>query len=56
MSLLNVAGLSTICSGGPTADDLHDAVAVISDFNSTSAFAVIHTVLAVLLSLSFLLL
>ncbi len=61
MSLLNVAGFSSVYSGGPSADDIHDdavvpAAAGISDFNSISAFAVIHTVLAVLLSLSFLLL
>jgi hypothetical protein len=61
VSLLIVAGFSTVCSGGPTANDIHDdavvpAAAVISDFKSISAFAVIHTVFAVLLSLSFLLL
>ena len=59
MSLLNVDGLSTFYFGGPT--DIHDdavvpAAAVISDFNSIPAFAGIHTVLAVLLSFSFLLL
>jgi hypothetical protein len=54
--------LSTVHFGGPTADDIHDdafvpaAAAVISDFNSIPAFAVIHTVMAVLLLLSFLLL
>jgi hypothetical protein len=61
VSLLNFAVFSTVYSGSPTADDIHDdaivpAAAVISDFNSISAFAGIHTVLAVLLSLSFLLL
>ncbi len=53
--------ISTVHSGGPTADEIHDdagvpAAAVISDFNSIPAFAVTHTVLAVLLSLFFLLL
>jgi len=61
VSLLNVVVFSTVYSGGPTADDIHDdavvpAAAVISDYKSISAFGVIHTVLAVLLSLSFLLL
>jgi hypothetical protein len=62
VSLGNVAVFSTVYSGGPTADDIHDdavvpaAAAVITDFNSIPAFAVIHTVLAVLLSLLFLLL
>ncbi len=61
VSLLNVAVFSTVYSGGRTADDIQDdavvpAAAVISDFNSIPAFAVIHTVLEVLLSLSFLLL
>ncbi len=61
VSLLNVAGFSTFYLGGPTADDIHDdavvpAAAVISDFNSIPAFYVIHTVMAVILSLSFLLL
>jgi hypothetical protein len=61
VSLLNVAGFSTVCSGGPTADDIHDDAVVlpavaISDFYSILAFAVIHTVLAVMLLLSFLLL
>jgi hypothetical protein len=56
VSLLNVAVFSTVYSGGPIADDIHDdavvpAAAVNSDFNSIPAFAVIHTV-----SLSFLLL
>jgi hypothetical protein len=46
-------------SGGPTADDIHDvpnvpAAAVISDFNSDPAG--VHSVLEVLLLLSFLLL
>ncbi len=59
MSLLNVAVFSTVCSSGPTADDIHNdaiapAAAAISDFNSFPALAGIHTVLAVLLSLSFL--
>ncbi len=61
MSLLNIAGFSTVYSGGPTADDFHDdavvpAADVISDIDSIPAFSVIHSVLAVLLSLSFLLL
>ncbi len=61
VSLLIVAVFSTVYSGGPTADDIHDdavvpAAAVISDFNSIPAFDGIHTVLAVLLLLSFLLL
>jgi hypothetical protein len=61
VSQLNVVVFSTVFSGCPTADDIHDdavvpAAAVISDFNSIPAFAVIHTVLAVLLSLLFLLL
>jgi hypothetical protein len=61
VSLLNVALFSTVYSGGPIADDNHDAAvvpaaAVISDFNSIPAFAGIHTVLAALLSLSLLLL
>ncbi len=61
MPLLNVVVFSTGYSIGPTADDLHDdaivpAAAAISDFNSIPAFAGIHTVLAVLLSLLFLLL
>jgi hypothetical protein len=61
VSLLNVAVFSTVYSGGPTADGIHDdavvpAAAVISDFNCIPALAVIHTVLAVPLSLSFLLL
>ncbi len=56
VSLLNVAGFSTVYSGGPTADDIHDdavvpVAAVISDFNIIPAVAGIHTVLAVLLSL-----
>ncbi len=56
MSLLNVA-VSTVYSGCPTADDIHDdavvpPAAVIFDFNNVPAFAVIHTVLAVLLLLS----
>ena len=55
MALLNVAVFSTVYSSGPTADDI-PAAAVISDFNSIPAFAGIHTVLAVLLSFSFLLL
>ncbi len=55
--LLNIAVFSTVYSGGPTADDIRDdagvpAAAVISDFN----LAGIYTVLAVLLSLLFLLL
>ncbi len=59
MSLLNVAVFSTVCSSGPTDDDIHDdaiapAAAAISDFNSIPALAGIHIVLAVLLSLSFL--
>jgi hypothetical protein len=49
VSLLNVAVFSTVadfptaCSGGPTADDIHDlpvapaAAAVISNFNSVPA-------------------
>jgi hypothetical protein len=58
---LNVAVFSTDYSGSPTADDIHDdafvpAAAAIYDFNSIPAFAGIHTVLVVLLSLSFLLL
>jgi len=61
VSLLNVAVFSTVFFGGPNAVDIHDdavvlAAAVISDFNSMPAFVVIHTVLAVLLSLSLLLL
>jgi hypothetical protein len=61
VSLQNVAGFSTFYCGSPTADDIHDdavvpAAAVISDFNSIPAFSVIHTVMAILLSLSFLLL
>ncbi len=57
MSLLNVAVFSTVYSGGPTADDIHDdavvpAAVVIFDFNSIPGFAVNHTVLAVLLLLS----
>ncbi len=61
VSLLNVVVFSTVYSGGPTADDIHDdavvpAAAAISDFNSIPAFAGIHTVMGVLLSLSFLLL
>ncbi len=55
MSLLNVAIFSVVYSRGPTADDIPSA-AVIPDFNSISAFAGIHTVLVVLLWLSFLLL
>ena len=52
MSLLNVAVFSTVYSGGPTADEIHDdavvpAAAVISDFNSIPAFAGIYTVLGV---------
>jgi hypothetical protein len=59
--MLNVAVFSTVYSSSPTADDIHDdaivpAAAVISDFKSISAFVVFHTVLAVQLSLSFLLL
>jgi hypothetical protein len=61
VSLLNVVVFSTVYSGGPTADDIHDdavvpAAAVISDFNSIPAFAGIHIVLPVLLLLAFLLL
>ncbi len=61
MSLLNVAVFSTVYSSCPTADDIHDdaivpAAAAISDFNSIPTFAGIHTVLAVLLWLLFLLL
>jgi hypothetical protein len=61
VSLLNVVVFSTVYSVSPTADDIHDdaivpAAAVISDFNSIPAFAGIHTVLAVLLLLSSLLL
>ena len=61
MALLNVAVFSTVYSGGPTGDDIHDdaivpAAAAISDFNDIPAFAGIHTVLEVLLSLLFLLL
>ncbi len=57
MSLLNVAVFSTVYSGSPTADGIHDdavvpAAVVIFDFNSIPAFAVHHTVLAVLLLLS----
>jgi hypothetical protein len=57
VSLLNVAVFSTVYSGGPTADDIHDdavvpAAVVIFDFNSIPAFAVNHTVLAVLLLIS----
>jgi hypothetical protein len=61
VSLLNVAVLSSVYSGGPTADDIHDdafvpAAAVISDINIIPAFADIHTVFSVLLLLTFLLL
>ncbi len=61
MSLLNVVVFSTAYTSSPTADDIHDdaivlAAATISDFNIIPAFAGIHTVLAVLLSLLFLLL
>ncbi len=43
MSLLNVAGFSTVCSSGPTADNIHDnavvsAAAVISDFKKHFCF------------------
>jgi hypothetical protein len=43
VSLLNVAVFSTVYSGDPIADDLHDdaivsAAEVISDFNSIPAF------------------
>ncbi len=55
------AVFSTVYSGGPTADAIHNdavlpAAAFISDFNSIPALAGIHAVLAVLLSSSFLLL
>ncbi len=61
MSLLNVVVFSTVYSSGPTADNIHDAAivlaaAAISDFNNIPTSAGIHTVLAVLLSLLFLLL
>ncbi len=60
MSLLNVAVFSTVYSGGPTGDDIHDddvpAAAALSDFNSIPAFAGIHSVMGVLLLLSFMLL
>jgi hypothetical protein len=53
VSLLNVAVFATAYSGGPAAYDILDdvivpAAAVISEFNSIPAFAVIRTVLAVL--------
>jgi hypothetical protein len=61
VSLLNVAVFSTVYSGGPTGDDIHDdaivpAAAAISDFNSIPVFPGIHSLMRVLLSLSFLLL
>jgi hypothetical protein len=61
VSLLNIVVFSTVYSSRPTADSIHDdgnapAAAAISDFNSIPAFADIHTVLVVLLSLLFLLL
>jgi hypothetical protein len=60
VSLINVAVFSSVYSGSPTADDIHDEAvvpaSVISDFNSIADFAVIHTVFGVLLSLSSLLL
>jgi hypothetical protein len=61
VSLLNIVVFSTVYSGGPTTDDIHDdaivlAVAAISDFNNIPYFAGIHTVLAAMLSLSLLLL
>ncbi len=61
VSLLNIVVFSTVYSSSPTADSIHDdanapAAAAISDFNSIPAFADIHTVLVVLLSLLFLLL
>ncbi len=49
VSLLNVAVFYTVYFGGSTADDIHDDAVV-------PAPAVIHTVMAVLLSISFLLL
>ncbi len=55
MSLLNVAVFSSVFSSGLTADDI-PAAAVISGFNRIPAFAGVNNVLAVLLSLSFLLL
>jgi len=53
VSLLNVAVFATAYSGGPAAYDILDdvivpAAAVISEFNSIPAFAVIRSVLAVL--------
>jgi hypothetical protein len=61
VSLLNVVVFSTVYSSGPTADDIHDdaivpAAAPFSDLNSITAFAIINTVLPVLLSLLFLIL
>jgi hypothetical protein len=59
VSLLNVVGFSTFYFGGPTFindDAVVPAAAVISGFNSIPAFYVINTMMAVLLSLSFLLL
>jgi hypothetical protein len=61
VSLLNVVVFSTVYSSSPTADAIHygaitPAAAAICDFNRIPAFAGIHTVLVVLLSLLFLLL
>ncbi len=58
---MNVVVFSTVYSSVPTADDIHDgaivpAAAAIPDFNRIPVFASIHhNVLAVLLSLLFLL-
>ncbi len=59
MSLLNIVVFSTVYSSSPTADSIHDdanapVAAAISDFNRIPAFADIHPVLVVLLSLLFL--